>query len=171
MGVLNLHDTFLQASLMKKHMLTSPLTANETSEPHVFLISDYGRFERLWVAFLYVLIEAWSSDQMSEVREYCQSIVPLEKLNSLLNDGELEGLLSQMRETRHYVFHRDKREYWDNGRIGPVGNLNYNLSLHQTFSTVLLAAVQNLPPTGEEPPNPPLQPTRSSGGGTLTVTG
>jgi len=160
MGVLNVHDAFLQASLVKKYMENSSVVA----DPMEFFVSDRGRFERLWVALLYVLVEAWCSDQMVRVREFCRSIISLDELDSLLERGQKEGLLSKMRETRHYVCHRDRRKYWDDGRTGPVGSLDYNSKLHDAFSRVLLATIRAVPRPDGGPSNPPMQPPGSAGG-------
>jgi hypothetical protein len=138
MGLANLHDAFLQASLVRTHMEQSP----PSTDPHVFLMSDRGRFERLWVALLYVLVEAWQSNQMREVTEHIQAKTSLAELDQVLQEGAAGEQISSMREVRHYVCHRDKREYWDKGRVAAIGNLAYHQRLHDAFSKVLLAAMQ-----------------------------
>lgn len=138
MGLANLHDAFLQASLVRAQMEQSPPSAN----PQEFLISDRGRFERLWVALLYVLVEAWGSRQMSQVRENIRAITSLAGLEQILNEGIVNGQISSMGEVRHYVCHRDKRKYWDVGRLSVIGNLAYHQRLHDAFSKVLMAAMR-----------------------------
>jgi len=117
MALGNLHDVFLNASLMKKHMDKSSVG----KDAEIFLSSDRGRFERIWVAFLYVLIEAWESDNMKEVRDYVASKVSIDKLTRLIQEGKKDGSLNKMRNTRHYIAHRDKRKYWDTGRLSVLG--------------------------------------------------
>ena len=139
MGIGNLHDVFLNASLIKKHMDESPLLKGEE-----FLVSDRGRLERIWVAFLYVLIEAWESSQMKRIRKYIASKVSLDELTTLIQERKEDGSIAKMREARHYMAHRDKREYWDIGRLSVLGQLTFHVKLHQAFSRVLLTAMQEI---------------------------
>jgi hypothetical protein len=53
-GLLNLHDAFLNAALAGRANWKAPID----EDPENFHISDHGRFERMWVTFLYVLVEA-----------------------------------------------------------------------------------------------------------------
>ena len=138
MGLANLHDAFLQASLQRKYMEQSPVIR----EPTAFMVSDRGRFERVWVALLYVLVESWQSKQMRPIREYVGTVTSVAELERVLLEGKRGGFLARMRETRHYVCHRDKREYWDQGRFGVAGGLKYHIKLHDAFSKVLLAAMK-----------------------------
>lgn len=140
MGLMNLHDAFLNSSLLKHYMIKSPLVGDVNE----FDATDRARFERMWVAFLSVLIEAWNSSQMRRVREYVASKVPIDELSALLRQGEKEGSLDKMRETRHYMFHRDKRKYWDDGRLAVCGQLEFYLRVHQAFSRILLAVFKKM---------------------------
>ncbi|MCX5643301.1 MAG: hypothetical protein NTZ17_01250 [Phycisphaerae bacterium] len=133
-GMANLHDAFLNCSLLRRSMESAPLC----KDADTFHMSDRARYERLWVASLAVLIEAWRSGQMIPVVSHIRQNTDIGKLTQLLRGGEKDGSIAQIRETRHYMFHRDKREYWDDGRLGPVGNLKYNMELHDAFSHVLL---------------------------------
>jgi len=90
-GLMNLHDVFLNASLLRKNVLNSPLST-DTRE---FDISDRGRFERMWVANLYVLVEAWNSLAMKEVREYIASKVDIQPVSSILAQGYKDGSLKK----------------------------------------------------------------------------
>ena len=101
--------------------------------------SDRGRSERTWVAFLYILVEAWKSESMDAVRTLLASMISLENLESLLRQGSLDGSLAKMKETRHYMCHRDKREYWDLGRLGIAGQLAFHEKLHMAYSDIFLA--------------------------------
>jgi hypothetical protein len=79
---------------------------------------------------------------MAPVVSHIRQTTDIGELTRLLRTGEKDGSISQVRETRHYTFHRDEREYWDDGRFGPVGNLEYNTVLHNAFSHVLLNAIR-----------------------------
>ena len=138
MGLWNLHDAFLNAALMDAEKWASPID----KDPKTFHASNHGRFERAWVTFLYVLVEAWQSPQMAPVREYIGSVVSLDELTSLLKTGKTDGSLARMRETRNYMCHRDRREYWDDGRLAVCGQLDYHVRLHRAFSVVLLGAMK-----------------------------
>jgi hypothetical protein len=140
MGLMNLHDAFLNASLLRSVMRRSPIVNNA----RLFEVSDRGRFERLWVATLYVLVEAWNSPQMRPIREFIASKVDIEQLNSILRQGAKDGNLRKMEDTGHYMFHRDKRKYWDNGRLSVCGQLEYHESLHMAFSHVLLSVLNEI---------------------------
>ena len=52
MAFMNLHDVFLNASLCRSKMIHSPI--ERAAEE--FTMSDRGRFERMWITFLYVII-------------------------------------------------------------------------------------------------------------------
>lgn len=142
LGLLNLHDAFLNCSLIKKLMSTLPIE----NDPDLFPSSDRARLERLWVASLAVLVESWSSTQMIPVVAYLKKNVDTNELVKILREGRSKKITDKMIETRHYMFHRDKRKYWDPGRSGPIGNLRYNLKLHSCFSDVLLDAFKSLRP-------------------------
>jgi len=138
MAIANLHDVFLNASLLRKMMHEAPVE----TDVFVFIISARARFERVWAAFLYVLIECWRSDSMRPVIEHIGKVTELSQLNSVLQEGDLTGAIERLREVRHYMCHRDRREYWDEGRMGVVGQLEYNERLHTAFSVVLLEALR-----------------------------
>ena len=140
MGLMNLHDAFLNTSLLKERMDKSPLL----KDVNIFTLTDRARFERMWVASLSVLIEAWNSSKMRRVREYVASKVPIDKLTALLRQGQKNGSLNKMRETRHYMFHRDKRKYWDDGRLAVCGQLEFHLKIHQAFSRILIVALSEM---------------------------
>lgn len=138
LGLLNLHDAFLNVGLVEKAKWASPIER----DPALFPISDHGRFERVWITFLYVLVEAWRSPQMAPVREYVRSVVSIDELEAVLLAGEEDGSLAKMRDVRHYMCHRDRRQYWDDGRLAPCGQVQYHVKLQSAFSKVLFAAVR-----------------------------
>ena len=140
MGLLNLHDVFLNASIQRKAMHAAPIV----EEADNFHFSDRGRFERAWAAFLYVLIESWRSYPMASVREYIASRVDLTNLNAVLDEGDQSGHIAKLRDVRHYMCHRDRREYWDDGRLGVLLQLEYNEKLHMAFSKVLLEVMKSV---------------------------
>jgi hypothetical protein len=49
-----------------------------------------------------------------------------------------------MREVRHYMAHRDKREYWDAGRTALVGLMAFHNRLHEAFSEVFLSSIAEM---------------------------
>jgi hypothetical protein len=138
-GLANLHDTFLNASLQRQEMHRSPIV----DDPDAFLISNRGRFERTWAAFLYVLIESWESTSMSEVQTHVRSVADTTALDAALVEGRANGDIAKLQQVRHYMCHRDRREYWDPGRMGVLTQLTYNERLHLEFSKVLLAAMKD----------------------------
>jgi hypothetical protein len=68
-GLLNLHDAFFKAEIARREKWKSPVD----QDVEKFHISDHGRFERMWVMFLYVLVEAWESGQMATERAFIES--------------------------------------------------------------------------------------------------
>lgn len=138
MQLANMHDAFMNANLQFNRIESSPLE----SEPDRFMISDRGRFERAWLAFLYVLVEAWLSTNMTEVRERIRALVPDCLLDEIIQEGQRGGAIEKLRQVRHYMCHRDEREYWNVGRTAVAGNLDYNIRLHQEFARVLLEAMR-----------------------------
>jgi len=111
--------------------------------PEMFGITNRARLERLWVALLAVLVEAWSSPSMKPVREHISRIVDTTELTRVLRDARRSGRLERMIECRNYMCHRDKREYWNAGRDAPVGELAFHETLHMAFSRVLLGAMRH----------------------------
>lgn len=137
LGLLNLHDAFLNASVVQVRMLEAHVETNAA----LFHASDRARLERLWVTLLAVLIEAWQASQMRPVRDYIASVASVGTLVGLLRQSRKDGHDDKLTECRHYMFHRDRRQYWDDGRASPIGELEFHLRLHQAFSDVLLAAM------------------------------
>lgn len=141
MGLMNLHDVFLNASLQRDSMERSPPGDFES-----FHISNRARFERVWVTFLYVLVEAWQSNPMEPVREHVSQAVDCSALDRMIDELSAEGDLAKMREVRDYMCHRDRREYWDVGRTALAGLLPKHLALHDAFGAMLLEALRRFTP-------------------------
>lgn len=108
-----------------------------------FTMSDRGRFERMWVTFLYVLIEAWRSPIGGMAKSYMDSKTDLSEVDDIISKGENDGSVAKMRNVRDYISHRDKREYWDSGRIDVAGQLEYNEALHNSFSKSFLETFEH----------------------------
>jgi len=137
LGLLNLHDAFLNASLVMDRMKQAPIERDVCA----FLVSDRARLERLWVALLAVLVESWNCAQMKPVKTYISSITSIRPVVEALRRARRDGTLGKMLNVRHYMFHRDKRLYWDNGRTAVCRNLGVNRSVHAAFAKVLLLAM------------------------------
>ena len=135
MAFMNLHDVFLNASLARSCMLHSPLVPSAEE----FTLSDRGRFERMWVTFLYVLVEAWRAPLTAGGKAYMESASPTREIDELIAQGDADGSLAKMRHVRDYMCHRDRRDYWDAGRTDVAGQLLYHEALHGAFSQAFLA--------------------------------
>ncbi|MCY3546892.1 MAG: hypothetical protein OXH49_08410 [Gemmatimonadetes bacterium] len=138
MGLMNLHDVFLNASLQRRSMDRCSVEQDVT----FFHMSDRARFERVWVTFLYVLVEAWQSPPMEPVREHISSVMDVSSLNGVLAELNSAGDLAKMREVRDYMCHRDRREYWDTGRVAVAGMLSTHVALHDAFGDMLLKGLE-----------------------------
>ena len=136
MAFMNLHDVFMNASLCRSKMLHAPLPG---STPEEFTLSDRGRFERMWITSLFVLVEAWRASAMASGKAYIRSITPIDQIDKLIEQGKTDGSLTKMRNVRDYMCHRDKREYWDAGRTDVAGQLAFHNAVHSAFSQVFLA--------------------------------
>lgn len=134
MAIANLHDVFLNASLLKKLMDGLPLEKEENDS----LAGDRWRAERLWIAHLAILTECWRSRQMRYAVQFIRGVTDTADLVGLLRDAAKQHADQDMFEVRHYICHRDQRNYWDRGRLAPVGQLPFFLQLHNAFSRVLL---------------------------------
>lgn len=140
--VLNLHDCFNTANLLRTLMLNTqpdlpaPGTAPESAMLH-FSVSNRGRLERLWWALTYVLIEAWER-KSPEARAFFAALPRTAALNIKLRELRKNGVIDKMRECRHYMCHQGDRTYWDKGRTAPVGDLKTLLELSQLFGAAFL---------------------------------
>jgi len=140
MAVANLHDAFLNASLVHRLMLATP----PDTDPQTAHMSDRFRLERLWVGLLAVLVEAWDSGQVRDARDFLGGLVSTDRLVSLVRAARKGEPARRLVATRHYMFHRDQREYWDEGRTATWGRLDFHMELHDEFGKVLLAGMQAL---------------------------
>ena len=145
MGLMNLHDVFLNASVQRASMESCPLEDVES-----FHMTNRARFERVWVTFLYVLVEAWQSSPMATVREHVSKAVDCSELNRLIDELSAQSGLAKMRAVRDYMCHRDRREYWDTGRTALAGLLPKYLALHDAFDAMLLKALSQFTEAHDE---------------------
>jgi hypothetical protein len=90
----------------------------------------------------YVLIEAWNARSI-EAKEFFASLGPIPPLGAKLRMLRDDGIIEKLREW-HYMCHRDRRVYWDDGRMAPMGHLNDLLELSRLFGTVFLEALERL---------------------------
>lgn len=144
--LLNIHDAFLNVSLQRSLMLRSSMDGVNTAEE--FLMSDRGRFERTYVAFLAVLIEAWCSARTQAAREAIAKRVATQSIDETLEKARRSGAIDKMRSIRGYMFHRDQREYWDSGRV-VVAELQWvHEEIFEAFSRAFLAFFNSTTATG-----------------------
>ncbi|MBN1362339.1 MAG: hypothetical protein JW993_17220 [Sedimentisphaerales bacterium] len=141
MAFANLHDVFLNATVCRSNMLKAPIV----EDVEAFLASDRGRLERVWVMFLYVLIEAWRSRAMRATKSYMVARAPdfVQNIDRLIAEGEKNGNIERMRSIRDYMCHRDRRRYWDAGRVDVAGQLIYHEAICQGFSEAFLEVVKH----------------------------
>lgn len=141
MDLMNLHDVFLNASMLKRLMARSPVP--ETGDPEAALDQDRLRLERYWQTALWVLIEGWEHRTAESVRRMVTERCPAEtaRLDELLDPDVHSERRNRLRETRNYMSHRDKRDYWDEGRFAPALplQLTWSVQLHDAFSALFHA--------------------------------
>lgn len=147
-GIGNLHDAFMNASLQRSGMNGSP----PDTDPDGSFIPNRDRFQRTWVAFLYVLVEAWQATSMASVRESIGAMVDTSRLGAMIHEAKEDGRLDKMLETRNYMCHRDRREYWDLGRTSVVGQLEFHDALHDEFSEIFKAVARAIRDSDDSEP-------------------
>jgi hypothetical protein len=140
MAVVNLQDAYLNVSIVRRKMDECPVTRRGGED---FMVSDRGRLERLWVALLAVLIEAWQANSTARARTFLRGVSSAEtgKLDAVLRELRKEPHRKRIHDARGYMFHRDKRKYWDDGRMGPIGYLNLHTRVQNAFSRIILAGM------------------------------
>ena len=79
---------------------------------------------------------------MEPVRAHLANVLDCAELESTIARLESQGDLAKMREVRDYMCHRDKRAYWDQGRVAVVDMLHKNQELHDRFGKTLLKALR-----------------------------
>lgn len=111
-----------------------------------FLCSDRMRFERTWLMFLHVLVEAWEAPGTQRLREYATTIAPSEHsaLAEALHAAHSDGTLKAINTIRHYMAHRDHRSYWDHGRTAVFGIFETARKLHDAFDILLKALARSV---------------------------
>jgi hypothetical protein len=140
----NLYDVFLNAHLQRKLMDEAPVGRAFEGDAGAFFRSDRGRLERTYVAFLYVLVETWQSAAMSRAKQFFESLTPLDEVRAVLKDVRRSGGIEKMRNVRAYMCHRDKREYWDEGRDAVNGQMENHEAVYQAFSKAFIVARRQL---------------------------
>ena len=153
--LLNVHDVFMNAQLMRTLMDNEPVV--EGAEE--FMTSRRGRLERAAMRDLYVLIEAFNETPPRYVGEL-RSLVPeeLQEVMSLLKDHDR---VAALRQVRNYMSHRDVRRYFDVGRlaVAVVGPVWYR-TVESAFAKMLRLALRaaraeretgHLAPTADDP--------------------
>jgi hypothetical protein len=138
-GLSNLHDAYLSAHLMYIHMDKVPV--GTVAGPLRSLLGDRHRYERLWVAFLFVLVEAWKANKMCAVTQWIQQVTDTAELASLLIEAGESGHLARMKKCRNYMFHRGWREYSDDGLWVPELDSDFHKKLYTAFANVLREAI------------------------------
>jgi hypothetical protein len=128
-------------------MNTAPVV--DSDNPLEFYSSDRGRFERTYVAFLYVLVEAWRARALEQARVFMGNLVSLVPIETALANaeqahGEEQSGIQSMREVRDYMCHRDLREYWDKGREAVNMQMHTHESIYDAFSHAFLKARKEL---------------------------
>jgi len=141
-GLSNLHDAYLSAHLMYIHMDRVPV--GTVAGPPRSLVEDRHRYERLWVAFLFVLVEAWKANKMCTVTQWIQQVTDTAELNGLLIEGSENCHLARMEKCRNYMFHRGWREYSDDGLWVPALDSDFHRRLYTAFTKVLREAIGTL---------------------------
>lgn len=153
--VLNLHDAYMNANLVRNKMQEEPVERDPES-PELASITPRFRLERMWHTFLYVVVEAWRA-ATGDQRSLVQGVVPddVEQVERLLRAGDDLGCVDHLRSTRDYMCHRDRREYWDSGRIAVAmpGMFQWALALDRAFAAMTLKALQELQ-SNESPGSP-----------------
>jgi hypothetical protein len=136
LAILNLHDAFMNAHLLAALMESTP----PTDFAEYWTISRRGRLERLWTSMMYVLLEAWQRNKAA--RNAVAAHADTQKLEALIARCDADGVTAALRETRHYMCHRDKREYWNEGRLAVLGHYPACRELMLEFGEVLLGAIR-----------------------------
>ncbi|GAC1600354.1 MAG: hypothetical protein NVS3B29_00670 [Candidatus Saccharimonadales bacterium] len=136
---INLHDAFLNASVVRDRMRKSSVVAGND-----YLSEDRWRLERLWIGLLYVLIEAWCASASLQLKNETSETVQAKNLKNIIGKHEKSGYIKEMAEVRHYMFHRDKRHLWDPARMAPLGNVLDNEEIHSAFSEYFLKIASNI---------------------------
>jgi hypothetical protein len=110
LGLLNLHDAFLNAELVATRMRRETDLGNAGTLGNAMAATALPRFrfERLWIALLAVLVESWRSPTMAPVHEYVESVADTSELERLLSAYQETGMLERIKCCRHYMFHRDR---------------------------------------------------------------
>jgi hypothetical protein len=143
-GFWNLHDAFLSVHLQRMCMLNAPVSRGDPlkDNPLAFFASPRGLHERAYGAFLYVLVEAWEAKRWESVREYIETMATTAEIGVAIREGRDQGHLEELRQLRHFMCHRDQRDYWDRGHFAAVGQIDYHERLYQAFNRMFLDCIR-----------------------------
>lgn len=136
--LLNVHDVFMNAQLMRELMDQEPIVAGAEE----FMTSRRGRLERGAMRDLYVLIEAYRSSPESYLGNL-RMLAPgaFDRVEALLADA---SKVEALRQVRNYMSHRDVRRYNDVGRYGvALVGVDWHRQTESAFAELLLTALQS----------------------------
>jgi hypothetical protein len=142
--VLNLHDCYNTANLLRVLMLGTAPDQEALRDPLLWPISDRARLERLWWAMTYVLIEAWRAPRPPEVGQFLARLEHTPRVEAALAALDDAGVIDKLRECRHYMCHRDHRAYWDAGRMASLGHFSEMLELSATLGALFVEALDKM---------------------------
>lgn len=141
MWLLNMHDVFMTANLLRECTDREPIVS---SDPEGFTVSRRGRLERCFLRDLAVLLETWRT--WPENYERLRSHAPREydEVVYTIDDGIGRGLDRHVIAVRDYMSHRDRRIYWDEGRIAVAkpGVFEWSRRLERAFGRFFLSAMR-----------------------------
>jgi hypothetical protein len=138
----NLYDVFLNVHLLRNQMLRAPV--EKDADPLGWFDTDRARLERLYAAFLFVMVEAWRAPATAPGVAFGRGLANDGAIQQALDRAEADGGLSALREVRDYMFHRDRREFWDRGREAVVFQMHTHQALYDAFSDFFLQAKRAL---------------------------
>jgi hypothetical protein len=139
--LLNLHDCFLTANLMRTLMDKAPLPA---ADPDEWATSDRGRLERCWHRDLFVLVEAWER-LTAERHEQFRAWAPEahDAVAAMLKRDDMRKVVGYLHATRDYMSHRDQRRYWNAGRYAAAqAGVELPRTLNLAFGRFFLEALR-----------------------------
>jgi hypothetical protein len=147
----NLDDVFMNVCLQRSLMLRTPPFPSDAfasacaQDPFLFFAADRARLERTFTAFLFVLIEAWEAPANATTVKEIGRRTACGRLAQLIRQSHRSGLWTQMKDTRDYMCHRDRRALWDDGRLAVVGGLRACEELFGAFESVIAGVGKTLP--------------------------
>lgn len=136
--VRNLHDVFLTANLSRLSQIFVP------AGPADAALAEIGgsrgqRLQRCFPRDMWVLWEAWEERAEHHPRFKQEAPEAMARVERLAVEGKRKGHLRRLRAVRHYMSHRDNRNYQDVGRdpLDAAGS-QWLEQLHAAFSDLFL---------------------------------